>query len=520
MSISARHNRATRLFSCIAWGSIIAFAALFWVVSPCQAFGEPTDTPPQAASSNDHPQADPCIQMEEFSEGDAFATTPVRKHLKFAVIGAPANTPVTASISGTGAAGLLCNATTIYQYLQSVNDPSAPLNPDFQSPDDNPAALPSCRGVVHVFGIPSTVGDVKVTLSATVQGKDQEKQLTASKTFEVKPDPAAMPTTYTRLWGDGAQDTMQQIVREAFPSSSSVAILATNNGYWDALSAASLAGSYKAPILLTGRNALPKQTVAELKRLHVEKVYLCGGEHVVSKAVERELAKLDITVERYAGQWASDTANEIARHMPATADTCFIATSWGYSDALSVASYAYAHHVPIFLTNYETGLLDESTVQFIKSQGFKHIYLIGGFLALPAEVDRQLGISSGVTVERLAGTTQYDTSALVANKMLSLGMTMNNFAIATAYSYEDALCGAPLCGLNNTVIILADDTNYSTIERVVKPQANNITHYYLLGGDSVVGSYPTYETKNILDSRELVKTHPDSDYAPLFKERS
>lgn len=516
MSISARHNRATRLFSCIAWGSIIAFAALFWVVSPCQAFGEPTDTPPQAASSNDHPQADPCIQMEEFSEGDAFATTPVRKHLKFAVIGAPANTPVTASISGTGAAGLLCNATTIYQYLQSVNDPSAPLNPDFQSPDDNPAALPSCRGVVHVFGIPSTVGDVTVTLSAKVQGKE----LTASKKFEVKPAPATMPTTYTRLWGDGAEDTMKQIVREAFPSSSSVAILATNNGYWDALSAAPLAGSYKAPILLTGRNALPKQTVAELKRLHVEKVYICGGEYAVSKAVERELAKLDITVERYAGQWASDTANEIARHMPATADTCFIATSWGYSDALSVASYAYAHHVPIFLTNYETGLLDESTVQFIKSQGFKHIYLIGGCLALPAEVDSQLGISSGVSVERLAGTTQYDTSALVANKMLSLGMTMNNFAIATAWSYEDALCGAPLCGLNNTVIILADDTNYSTIERVVKPQANNITHYYLLGGDSVVGSYPTYETKNILDSRELVKTHPDSDYAPLFKERS
>lgn len=516
MSISARHNRATRLFSCIAWGSIIAFAALFWVVSPCQAFGEPTDTPPQAASSNDHPQADPCIQMEEFSEGDAFATTPVRKHLKFAVIGAPANTPVTASISGTGAAGLLCNATTIYQYLQSVNDPSAPLNPDFQSPDDNPAALPSCRGVVHVFGIPTTVGDVTVTLSAKVQGKE----LTASKKFEVKPAPATTPTTYTRLWGDDAEDTMKQIVREAFPSSSSVAILATNNGYWDALSAASLAGSYKAPILLTGRNALPKQTVAELKRLHVEKVYICGGEYAVSKAVERELAKLDITVERYAGQWASDTANEIARHMPATADTCFIATSWGYSDALSVASYAYAHHVPIFLTNYETGLLDESTVQFIKSQGFKHIYLIGGCLALPAEVDSQLGISSGVSVERLAGTTQYDTSALVANKMLSLGMTMNNFAIATAWSYEDALCGAPLCGLNNTVIILADDNNYSTIERVVKPQANNITHYYLLGGDSVVGSYPTYETKNILDSRELVKTHPDSDYAPLFKERS
>lgn len=516
MSISARYIRTTRLLSCIAWGSIIAFAALFWVVSPCQAFGEPTDTPPQAASSNDHPQADPCIQMEEFSAGDAFATTPVRKHLKFAVIGAPANTEVTASISGTGAAGLLCNATTIYQYLQSVTDPSAPLNSDFQSPDDYPAALPSCRGVVHVFGIPSTVGDVQVTLRATVQGIEH----TASKNFEVKPDPATMPTTYTRLWGDGAQDTMQQIEREAFPSSSSVAILATNNGYWDALSAAPLAGSYKAPILLTGRNALPKQTVAELKRLHVEKVYICGGEYAVSKAVERELAKLDITVERYAGQWASDTANEIARHMPATADTCFIATSWGYSDALSVASYAYAHHVPIFLTNYETGLLDESTVQFIKSQGFKHIYLIGGCLALPAEVDSQLGISSGVSVERLAGTTQYDTSALVANKMLSLGMIMNNFAIATAWSYEDALCGAPLCGLNNTVIILADDNNYSTIERVVKPQANNITHYYLLGGDSVVGSYPTYETKNILDSRELVKTHPDSDYAPLFKERS
>ena len=298
----------------------------------------------------------------------------------------------------------------------------------------------------------------------------------------------AMFVAQSRIAGKTALDTMEKIVEQAFPSAENV-VLATQYGYWDALSANALAGSLNAPIMLSDFDSLPEQTVAQLKRLHAKTVYICGGTHVISKQVEQQLHQLGMRVVRYAGSEASDTATKIALNTETASDTCFITTSWGYGDSMSVSSYAYAKHAPIFLTNMN-GDIDDSTLDAIRAKGFKHIVLVGGTSVISNEVE-ELVRSLGVSVERVWGETQYDTSLAFAKWATHDSKEPLTIGISTGYGFTDALCGAALTGKAGGVMVLADDSMTkqasSAFKDFVGSHAKQIEDLQIFGGTSVVG---------------------------------
>lgn len=290
-----------------------------------------------------------------------------------------------------------------------------------------------------------------------------------------------------RLAGETAADTMQAIVQTAFPHTRKTVVLTTNAAYFDALSANALAGALHAPVLLTDINELPAQTRSELQRMQTKTVYICGGSLVVSQAVEDELNQMGIKVKRIFGEMADDTANKIARTLPRISDTCFVTTSWGYADALSASSFAYAKQAPIFLTNYDDGTLSSATLETIRSKGFKRVIIVGGTSVVSPEVEQTLSAWGIANVERVAGETSYDTSLQLAQKLLSMGLRANNMGIATGLDYLDALCGAALCGRYDSVIVLADDTNSSAVETFMAQNRMAIKSYAIFGGNAAVG---------------------------------
>lgn len=300
-----------------------------------------------------------------------------------------------------------------------------------------------------------------------------------------------------RVAGDTAMETMSKVIDETFNKARTV-VLASKDGYWDALSASALAGALKAPVLLSGRDALPQETIDQLKRLGTKRAYLVGGRSVMSNAVIDQLRALGISTVTVAGQQAQDTANTVARKLPSS-DVCFIATSWGYQDALSASSFAYAKKAPIFLAN-DAGMLDRATLACIRSKNFKRVVLIGGESVLTPELVQQLNQVGVKNVQRIAGETAYDTSALFAQWALNHGMKANNMAIATGYGYEDALVGAALCGKKGSVMVLADDSNTTAVDLIVDAQKNKISNYYILGGQSVVGERVSEGLENVFSS--------------------
>ncbi|MBQ9068113.1 MAG: cell wall-binding repeat-containing protein, partial [Eggerthellaceae bacterium] len=294
-------------------------------------------------------------------------------------------------------------------------------------------------------------------------------------------------TGWLRLYGQTALDTMAKVVQTGFDTSEA-AVLATNSTYLDALSASPLAGMLKAPILLTDKSALSPQTASELARMKTKKVYIVGGRMAVSLNVGEQLLARGLQVERIAGANAAGTAEEVARKIGSAAgDTCIVATSSSFADALSIAPYAYSHVAPIFLSDKKKGLAG-TTTSLIKQSDFDHAVIVGGELAVPKNVESQVSSAGVQDVVRLAGANAYKTNAEVASWCLKQGMRRERMTVATAKNYQDALSGAALSGKNNSILLLADDGDRSSISRHFRPYVSLVKRGYILGGPLAVSS--------------------------------
>ena len=213
----------------------------------------------------------------------------------------------------------------------------------------------------------------------------EQGELSAQSSL-VLPEGSVRLVEWLRLQGDVALDTMAAIVRTGWQRSD-VAVVATSDGYWDALAASALAGANGAPVLFTDKGGLSPQTRSELERLGVKKAYIVGGTAAVSADVESQLAALGVQVERLWGERATSTAVAIAGALgDSRSETCIIATSDGYWDALSASPYAYAANAPIYLTG-AGNVLDEETVAAIRLCGYTSALIAGGTAAVSADVE-------------------------------------------------------------------------------------------------------------------------------------
>lgn len=300
----------------------------------------------------------------------------------------------------------------------------------------------------------------------------------------------AQATEWDRLWGETAYDTMQKVVqsRGAFTAENTdTVIIATGDGYWDALSASGLAGKLSAPVLITPSGSLANQTRSELERLRPSRAIIVGGPIALADSVEQEIADMGIKVDRVWGQTASDTAVKIWKEGKDWSTTAIVATANGYWDALSIAPYAYKEGAPIFLTDSTDNKLSSSTLNAIKSGGFSRIIIVGGPIAVSSDVEGQL---AGFAIKRIWGETALDTSAKIVTWELEQGMTAEGMSVATGSGYWDALTGAAVAGKNNGVLALANTYHYQAIEAAIgSPVTSAISQGYVFGGYRAVSDF-------------------------------
>ena len=295
-------------------------------------------------------------------------------------------------------------------------------------------------------------------------------------------EPKHQQATVQRLYRETALGTMQNLVRQAFPFTSEFAVISTKDGYWDSLAASSLAGKYDCPILLANYDGLPQETIQELQRLGVKQVFVCGGESVLSNSVVSQLQGMNIQVQRIAGNMASDTANLIADKV-GHSDEAFLATSWGFTDALSASSLAFATKRPIYLADYATSSIDSATLNTMKKNGIKKVIIVGGASVVSSDVQGILE-SNGIAVERIAGETCYDTSKEFLKRFQDQ-FNMDTVGVTTSWGFTDALAAAPYFGKKQAPVLLHDDSNPTSFGDV---DFSSVKKAYIIGGEKVVGT--------------------------------
>ncbi len=151
-----------------------------------------------------------------------------------------------------------------------------------------------------------------------------------------------------RLQGQSRYETSSAIVSHGWESSQS-AIIASGEGFADALSSAPLAKKLNAPIILTEGKQLNYNAKQQLERLQVKNVIIVGGPGSISYNTENQIKNLGISTKRIYGASRYDTSLEVAKEI-GVENGVVVTNGLGFADALSMAPIAANKQMPILLT--------------------------------------------------------------------------------------------------------------------------------------------------------------------------
>lgn len=313
-----------------------------------------------------------------------------------------------------------------------------------------------------------------------------------------------------RLEGTNRYETARRIAEATF-GSAATALIATGDGFADALAGNALAGRRSAPILLTPTGDLASGTRDALASLRTRSVTILGGEAAVSAAVENSLRAIDSTaggggklvVSRIGGADRFDTARLLAvadgpfAGVVAGRRTAILATgeqARGGADALASGPLAYAARLPVLLTD-GSGLHPQARAA-LQALAVQHVLVMGGGAAISAEIEDEVRGVNGpgsITTQRLEGSDRAETARSIAEYALSsLAFTAGHVSLARGDDFPDALAGGAHAGVGREPILLARSafelSNVSDrgARRYLADHAPTLQSGHILGGPTAL----------------------------------
>jgi putative cell wall-binding protein len=281
-------------------------------------------------------------------------------------------------------------------------------------------------------------------------------------------------------------------------------VLASGEGFADGLAAAALAGAAGSPLLLTGKDVLPAETINELGIISggARRVHIMGGEAAISKAVRDQLTALGYTlVENYNGTNRYDTAAKIGAAVRTLRGgsiggfggkaTAIIATGTNFADALSASAPSARGGHPILLTT-PTALSPE-TAAAITSLGVTQVIVMGGTSAVSTAVTDALATQLGgaANVIRVAGTDRADTAVQLANIITTssngFGFTKAGLVLVNGNNFPDGLAAGPHAAKAGQPLLLTNATDIPAATAKYHTDNNaSISSITVIGGTSAI----------------------------------
>lgn len=161
--------------------------------------------------------------------------------------------------------------------------------------------------------------------------------------------------------------------------------------------------------------------------------------------------QLGTVVGRLQGTNRYGTGAAIASSAFASANTVILATGEKFPDALTASGLAGAMNAPVLLL-HRTSVPGE-TKNEIRRLRAKHAIICGGTAAVDNYTAGQLR-GLGLSVERLAGKTRYETAVAVSKRIQTLTGKSSRVFIVRGDRFPDALIVSPLAYATHSPILL------------------------------------------------------------------
>ncbi|MEE0248070.1 cell wall-binding repeat-containing protein [Peptacetobacter hiranonis] len=327
----------------------------------------------------------------------------------------------------------------------------------------------------------------------------------------VAPVMAATTTSNEEIIGKNRTETAVKISQDGWKKAETV-ILVNDSAIPDALTATPLAYAKNAPILLTGKDGLSKETADEIKRLAAKDVIMIGGDAVLTSKVEEGLKALKLKVDRIKGSTREETALAIAKRLDGIKDVSEIAVVngvTGLADAVSVAAAAAEKGMPILLANPKSGLT--LVEKFIKDESIKSSFIIGGDKVVSNEIAKNLPGK-----QRIEGANRNETNAKVIEKFYA-DRELDNLYVAkdgmeNSGHLIDALAVGSLAAKNGAPVLIASKKlNEKQINVINTKKISTITQ---VGGN---GNEKAFDELKEIEKSETIKVKNEAELQEALK---
>ncbi|MDO4589231.1 MAG: cell wall-binding repeat-containing protein, partial [Fusobacterium sp.] len=272
-------------------------------------------------------------------------------------------------------------------------------------------------------------------------------------------------------------------------------VLVNGNALVDGLAASPLASILGktsnvevAPILLTKTDSLPESTkdyikeVVSKKSTGKVKVYIVGGNAVVSEKVEKELKELGVDVVRSGGSNREETSIKVAELISENKKpyNTFVVGANGEADAMSIAPVAADREEPIIVS--KNGGLSKAGVQKIADLK-ANATIVGGTEVVSEATEKALK-DAKISTSRVAGSNRQKTNAAIIDRYAKNGLNkiiVSKDGSAKKDELVDALTSTSLAVKEDAPIVLATDKISDEQINALKNKADKGVFIYQIG---------------------------------------
>ncbi|MCF0115078.1 MAG: leucine-rich repeat protein, partial [Erysipelotrichaceae bacterium] len=299
-----------------------------------------------------------------------------------------------------------------------------------------------------------------------------------------------------RIYGPGRYETSLELADELYKTKGGFTdiIISYGENFPDALAGGYLAAQTSAPIILVKEDENIQQSVLKYlnnRAYYGARIMLLGSKSVVSESFELQLNNMGMgyQIERYGGTTRFETNIEILKAggiENGSNGTLFVSSANGFADSLSASSSG----LPLMITGPELSQVQLYFLNKLKATGaITDIQIIGSDVAVSKAVEDKLkAIYGNDKVGRLAGPGRYETSAAVAEYVISTYGTPKQVVLAYGENFPDGLCGGPVAyGLQpGTPLLLINNTD-EAINNVKSVMTKyKINDVYVVGGSNLI----------------------------------
>jgi putative cell wall-binding protein len=279
-------------------------------------------------------------------------------------------------------------------------------------------------------------------------------------------------TSPIRAAGSDRIGTAVAVSQLNFPSGGAGAVvLARSDDFPDALVAAPLAATTRAPLLFVQGATLPTVTRNEISRLlgaHGT-VYLIGSTSAIPTSVETTLQSLGYSTDRIGGSDRYATAVAVANVLGGRS-TVFLATGINFPDALSAGPAAARMGGVVLLTD---GSSMPSITRSYLNAHIGTVYAVGG----PAAT------ADGAAI-RVVGADRNSTATAVASTFFTAPLTVG---IASGATFADAMSGgAYLARLGGPILLTYPTSLPASTSNYLSAVRSSLASSSLFGGSAAI----------------------------------